>query len=70
VKYVNALVGRDTVTTMSMNTLDAYRDHGSLAPTLERNLLDVCDVFAELGCLGVDLDRVSSELERESAHCL
>ena len=65
VEYVNALVGRDTITTMSLNTLDAYRDHGSVAPTLERNLLDVCDVFAELAELGVDLDRVSVDLERD-----
>lgn len=70
VKYVNDLVGRDTVTTLSVNTLDAYRDHGLTAPTLEQNLLDVCAQFAELEELGIDLDRVSAQLERESVDAI
>jgi transaldolase len=66
-KYVNELIGRDTVTLMSPNTLDAYLDdHGAAAPTLERNLLQVIAFFGELEALGVDLDRVSTQLERES----
>jgi transaldolase len=66
VKYVNELIGRDTVTAMSTNTLDAYLDHGTAAPTLERNLLEVLALFGELESMGIDLDRASSRLERES----
>lgn len=66
VKYVNELIGRDTVTLMSENTLGAYLDHGAAAPTLERNLLQVVAFFGELAALGIDLDRVSTQLERES----
>jgi transaldolase len=64
-KYVNALIGRDTVTTMSLDTLNSYIDHGAAAPTLERNLLDVLALFGELEALGIDLDRVSRELEEK-----
>jgi transaldolase len=64
-KYVNELIGRDTVTAMSLNTLGAYLEHGTAAPTLERNLLEVLVLFGELEALRIDLDRVSAELERE-----
>jgi transaldolase len=66
VKYVNDLIGRDTVMTMSLNTLSAYLDHGAATPTLERNLLEVLALFGELEALGIDLDRVSTQLEREN----
>ena len=65
-KYVNNLIGRDTVTAMSVTTLDAYLDRGAAAPTLERNLMEVLALFGELEALGIDLDRVSMQLERES----
>ncbi len=64
-KYVNALIGRDTVTAMSLDTLDAYLDHGVAAHTIDRNLQEVLTVFGALEVLGVDLDRVSTRLERE-----
>jgi transaldolase len=65
-RYVNALIGRDTVIAMSLHTLNAYRDHGAPAPTLERNLQEVLAVFGELEAMGIDLDRVSKQLERQS----
>jgi transaldolase len=65
-KYVNELIGRDTVTAMTLNTLEAYLDHGAAAPTLERNLLEVLALFGELQGLRIDLDRVSTQLQRES----
>jgi transaldolase len=63
---VNELVGRDTVTAMSQNTLDAFLDHGTAAPTLERDLLEVLALFGKLEALRIDLDRVGTQLERES----
>jgi transaldolase len=65
-KYVNALIGRDTVTAMSPSTLDAYLDHGIAAPTIERKLQEVLARFGELAVLGIDLDRVSMQLESET----
>ena len=66
-KYVHELIGRDTVVAMSLSTVDAYLDHGAAAPTLERNLLQVVALLGELEAVGVDLDRVSTELQRKRA---
>ena len=52
---------------MSLSTVDAYLDHGAAAPTLERNLLQVVALLGELEAVGVDLDRVSTELQRKRA---
>jgi transaldolase len=64
-RYVHELTGRDTVTAMSLRTVDAYLDHGAAAPTLERNLLQVVALLGELEAVGIDLDRVSTQLERK-----
>jgi transaldolase / glucose-6-phosphate isomerase len=47
--YVDALVGRDTVNTMPMNTVDAARDHGSVSPNAIEEGLD--DAKADLEAL-------------------
>ena len=65
VKYVNELIGRDTINAMSMNTLNAYRDHGAAAPTLEKDLLEVAALLGEVESLGINLEQVSVDLERE-----
>lgn len=65
-KYVNRLIGRDTISSMSLKTADAYRDHGTAAPTVERNLLEVLAQLGDLETVGINLDRVSAQLERES----
>ncbi|HLZ96739.1 MAG TPA: transaldolase family protein [Steroidobacteraceae bacterium] len=65
-KYANELVGRDTIALMAPNAVDAYTDHGVAAPTLERNLPEVLEIFGELDGLGVDLERISAQLESAS----
>jgi transaldolase/transaldolase/glucose-6-phosphate isomerase len=62
---VHELIGRDTVTAMSLTTVDAYLDHGAAAPTLERNLLQVVALLGELEGVGVDLDRLSTQLQHQ-----
>jgi transaldolase len=65
VKYVNELIGRDTINAMSMNTVNAFRDHGAAAPTLEKDLLEVAALLGEVTTLGINLEQVSMDLERE-----
>lgn len=65
VKYVDALVGPDTVTTLPLETLELYRDHGRPGLTLESNLYDAATLPADLEHHGIDLNRVSEQLERE-----
>src|SRR5208282_2323590 len=60
--YVDTLIGPDTVNTMPPETMDAYRDHGKPAPTLESNLDDASKVLADLEASGVSLDRITDDL--------
>jgi len=65
VRYVEPLIGPDTINTMPRKTLDAFRDHGDPTPRLEENLDEACTVLRELGEVGVDLDAVSDQLEKQ-----
>ncbi|MFB3905212.1 MAG: bifunctional transaldolase/phosoglucose isomerase [Acidobacteriota bacterium] len=66
VRYVESLLGRDTVNTMPEQTAEAFARHGKLCPgSLESNLEAAGDTFSELAALGVDFDRVTAELQEE-----
>ena len=65
VKYVDALIGPDTVNTMPLGTLDAFRDHGKARPTLETDIKEAARIRSRLSHLGIDLDEVAEQLERE-----
>ncbi len=65
VKYVEALIGPGTVNTLPPKTLEAYRDHGNPAPRLEENLEEAHWNLDRLAELGIDLDKVSRQLEDE-----
>lgn len=64
-KYVEALIGPETVNTLPQETLDAYRDHGRPASRLEENLTEAEWVMRTLPELGIDIDRASQQLEDE-----
>ncbi len=66
VMYVEALIGRDTVNTMPAKTAAALRDHGAVAETLERDVDGARRALRELAALGIDLDRVTAQLEDEA----
>ena len=63
VKYIEALIGRDTINTAPLETLEAYRDHGDPRPQLERHLREAHGVLERLGELGIDLDKLTRQLE-------
>jgi transaldolase/glucose-6-phosphate isomerase len=65
VKYVDALIGPDTINTAPRETLDAYRDHGDPAPRLEQDLDGARQVLAQLANLDIDIDEVTQQLEDE-----
>ncbi len=65
VKYVEALIGPDTVNTLPPDTLAAYRDHGHPAPRLEEGLEAARELPAQLASLGINLEQVSDELEAD-----
>ena len=65
VMYVEELIGPNTVNTVPIQTLDAYRDHGKPAARLEQNIEESQLVLQELKELGIDLKSVSEKLEDE-----
>jgi transaldolase/glucose-6-phosphate isomerase len=62
VLYVETLIGPDTVNTMPPKTMDAFRDHGKVAPTLTQAVDHASEVLATAARLGLDLDKVTHDL--------
>ncbi|WP_375448088.1 transaldolase [uncultured Fibrella sp.] len=65
VKYVEALIGPNTVDTVPMETLDAFRDHGNPQAQLETNPEQAEQVLATVREAGIDLDALMQQLEDE-----
>jgi transaldolase / glucose-6-phosphate isomerase len=65
VLYVEELIGPNTVNTMPPATLDAFRDHGRVRPSLEEGVDDADQVLAALARAGVPLDEVTAVLLEE-----
>src|SRR5882762_9861111 len=65
IKYVEELVVPNTVNTMPLETLDAYRRLGRPELRLERHIAEGCDAREGLERLDVDLEAVAAQLERE-----
>jgi transaldolase len=64
-RYVEELAGPRTVCTMPETTLQAVRDHGSIADRLTGRAEQGRAQLARLAEEGVDLDQVTKELESE-----
>ncbi len=65
VKYVEPLIGPDTVNTMTLETLKNYRDHGAPGRRIEENVDAARRALDELGKLGINMDEVTQTLEDE-----
>jgi transaldolase len=63
VKYIEALIGPNTVNTIPMGTLNAYRDHGDPKARLEQNIEEDRRVLERLPELGIDIDVETRQLE-------
>lgn len=64
-KYVEALIGKDTVDTVPLETIEAFRDHGIAADTLEQGLAEATGLLEKLKTAGIDLDKLTQQLEDE-----
>ncbi len=65
VVYVEQLIGPDTVNTMPPATIDAFRDHGEVARTVDADDASAERTVAELAAVGIDLDEVTTKLLRD-----
>jgi transaldolase len=62
VLYVEQLVGADTVNTMPPATLEAFRDHGETARTVDAGVDEAERALADLEALGVPMREVTDKL--------
>ncbi len=62
VLYVEELIGPDTVNTMPVATMDAFRDHGRLRNSLEEDPAGAKRILDELARTGISLDAVTKTL--------
>lgn len=65
VKYVEALIAPETINTLPLETLDAYRDHGKPAVRITEEPELTQEVLSRLTELGIDLGQVTQQLEEE-----
>jgi transaldolase len=64
-KYVEALIGKDTVDTVPLETIEAFRDHGIAADVLEQGLDKATEILEKLKSAGIDIDAITQKLEDE-----
>lgn len=62
VMYVETLIGPDTVNTIPPETLDAFRDHGEAARTLDSGVDEATKILADLDREGISLDQITDAL--------
>lgn len=65
VMYVEELIGPDTVNTVPMETLNAFRDHGRARLTLTTGLEEAEKSLKKLGELGIDLGACTEQLQKD-----
>ena len=65
VLYAEELVGPDTVDTMPLETIENFRDHGKVRLSVEDDIQQARDEFAELEKVGIHYDQVTQQLQDE-----
>jgi transaldolase/glucose-6-phosphate isomerase len=65
VKYVDSLIGPDTVNTVPMKTLEAFIDHGTPEATVTVDVGAAEATLTRLRELGIDLDAVTERLQED-----
>jgi transaldolase/glucose-6-phosphate isomerase len=65
VLYIDELIGPDTINTMPLATIEAFRDHGKLRDTLQADVAEAQRLLGELDRAGVSLQGVTDKLIRD-----
>ena len=65
IKYVQELIGPDTVNTIPPETMDAFRDHGNPRLTVEEGLDEARSAVERLAALGINLLELGEELQKQ-----
>ena len=62
VMYVEELIGPDTVNTMPPATMDAFREHGHVRPSLEEDVPGAEASMSALAKAGISIDEITARL--------
>jgi len=62
VMYVEQLIGPDTVNTMPVATIDAFRDHGDVVRTVDKDLQAARQVIQQVEAAGTSMRDVTDKL--------
>jgi transaldolase len=65
VKYVEALIGPNTVNTIPIETINAFRDHGNTMVHLEHDIELSGWILERLTDLGIEIDNITHLLEKD-----
>ena len=65
VKYVEGLIGADTVNTLPPQTIEAFCNHGQARRMLDKGLKEAEQVLTGLGRVGVDLESITEQLQQD-----
>lgn len=63
--YVQELIGALTVNTMSLDTINAYIDHGIITNSISNEMDHAEQIFNRLSGIGISYERITQELEEE-----
>ncbi len=63
--YIDELIGPETVNTIPPATVDAFRDHGKMANTLESDLQNAQYTLDKLAELQISLDKITEKLQND-----
>lgn len=63
--YVDNLIGPQTVNTVPMETLEAFRDHGTVARTIDQNVEAADQYLVDLVKYGINLLEIGEQLQSE-----
>jgi len=64
--YVEELIGPDTVNTIPPATMDAFRDHGNVARTIDRDLPGADKTMSDLEKAGISMTQITTQLLEEA----
>lgn len=60
--YVDNLIGPETINTLPAQTITAFKDHGVVARTLDRDVDQAHAVMRDLAALGISMDDVTEDI--------
>lgn len=68
IKYVEELIGSDSINTMPEGTMQAFKEHGQARITIDDRLDEAKRLFQQLKTLGIEIGHITEQLEREGVN--